>query len=212
MCIRDRKNLKAEIRKPSILENYYQILLEEGFEGASIGKIAKRMNIHPSLIIHYFKTKENMTIELVDLLIEKYEAPEFLQLGDIKDLNKRFQVLIDTLFSFEWSRTIDPGIHFFFYYLSFRNSKIRERYEAMIQGFRDYLVDELQIYKREGIVKTKDLKKAADMIVTLMEGLEFHAHFLADHQPFEDFADYAKRTVFSMLRHETFASNFVDSN
>ena len=52
-----RKNLKAEIRKPEILENYYQVLIEEGFEGVSIAKIAKRMNIHPSLIIHYFKTK-----------------------------------------------------------------------------------------------------------------------------------------------------------
>jgi AcrR family transcriptional regulator len=207
-----RKNLKAEIRKPSILENYYQVILEEGFEGASIGKIAKRMNIHPSLIIHYFKTKENMTIELVDLLIEKYEAPEFLQLSDIKDLNMRFQAFINTLFSFEWSRTIDPGIHFFFYYLSFRNPKIRERYEAMIQGFRDYLVNELQIYKREGIVKVKDLKKAADIIVTLMEGLEFHAHFLSERQPFEVFANYAKGTVFSMLRDETFPSNFADSN
>jgi AcrR family transcriptional regulator len=207
-----RKNLKAEIRKPSILENYYQVILEEGFEGASIGKIAKRMNIHPSLIIHYFKTKENMIIELVDLLIEKYEAPEFLQLGYIKDLNKRFQAFIDTLFSLEWSRTIDPGIHFFFYYLSFRNPKIRKRYEAMIQGFRDYLVNELQIYKREGIVKVKDLKKAADIIVTLMEGLEFHTHFLSERQPFEDFANYAKRTVFSMLRNKNFPANFADSN
>ena len=54
-----RKNQKAEIRKPEILENYYQVLIEEGLEGTSIGKIAKRMDIHPSLIIHYFKTKEN---------------------------------------------------------------------------------------------------------------------------------------------------------
>ena len=42
-----RKNQKAEIRKLEILENYYQILIDEGFEGASIGKIAKRMHIHP---------------------------------------------------------------------------------------------------------------------------------------------------------------------
>ena len=76
-----RSYQKAEIRKPEILDNFYHVLLEEGFEGASFGKIAKRMNIHPSLIIHYFKTKENLTTELVDLLIEKYEAPEFLQFG-----------------------------------------------------------------------------------------------------------------------------------
>jgi AcrR family transcriptional regulator len=206
-----RSYQKAEIRKPEILETYYQVLLEEGFEGTSIGKIAKRMNIHPSLIIHYFKSKENMTIELVDLLIEKYEALEFLQFDHIEDLEQRFQALMDTVFSFEWSRTIDPGLHFGFYYLSFRNPKIREAYEAMIQRFRDYLMSELELYQQEGIIKANDLKKAADIIVTLMEGLEFHAHFLSKRQPFEKFANYAKHVVLSMLKDETFSSNFANS-
>jgi AcrR family transcriptional regulator len=225
-----RSYQKAEVRKPEILETYYQVLLEEGFEGTSIGKIAKRMHIHPSLIIHYFKTKENMTIELVELLIEKYEAPEFLQFDHIQDLEQRFQALMDTVFSFEWSRTIDPGLHFGFYYLSFRNPKIREAYEAMIQRFRDYLIGQLELYQQEGIVKTNDIKKAADMhyqqegivktndikkaadiIVTLMEGLEFHAHFLSTGQPYEDFANYAKHVVLSMLKDETFSSSFTNS-
>jgi AcrR family transcriptional regulator len=206
-----RSYQKAEIRKPEILENFYHVLLEEGFEGTSIGKIAKRMNIHPSLIIHYFKTKENLTIELVDLLIEKYEAPEFLQFDHIQDLEQRFQSMIDTIFSFEWSRTIDPGLHFGFYYLSFRNPKIREAYEKMMQHFRDYLVRELELYHQEGIVKANDAKMAADTIVTLMEGLEFHAHFLSEGQTFEKFANYAKHLVISMLKDETFSSNYGNS-
>ncbi len=53
--------------------------MEEGFEDASIGKIAKRVNIRPPLIIHYFKTKENLTLEWVEFFIQKYKAPEFLQ-------------------------------------------------------------------------------------------------------------------------------------
>ena len=195
-----RKKQKAEIRKPEILENYYQVLIEEGFEGASIGKIAKRMNIHPSLIIHYFKTKENMTIELVDLLIEKYLAPEFLQFNHIRDTDQRFNALMDTVFSFEWSRTVDPGVHFGFYYLSFRNQTIRQRFKDMFGRFRDYLVGELDAYKKEGIIKVADVEKAADALVTLMEGLEFHAYFLSDGRPFDDFADYAKKLTLEILR------------
>jgi AcrR family transcriptional regulator len=206
-----RSYQKAEIRKLEILENFYHVLLEEGFEGTSIAKIAKRMNIHPSLIIHYFKTKENLTIELVDLLIEKYEVPEFLQFDHIQDLEQRFQSMLDTIFSFEWSRTIDPGLHFGFYYLSFRNPKIREAYEKMMQHFRDYLVRELELYRQEGIVKANDIKMAADTIVTLMEGLEFQAHFLSEGQPFEKFANYAKHLVVSMLKNETFSSNYGNS-
>jgi hypothetical protein len=43
--------------------------------------------------------------------------------------------------------------------------------------------------------------KAADIIVTLMEGLEFHAHFLSEGQSFEDFAEQAKRTALKALNH-----------
>ena len=199
-----RKNQKAEIRKAEILETYYQVLLEEGFEGTSIGKIARRMNIHPSLIIHYFKTKENMTTELVNLLIKKYEAPEFLQFDHIDDLDQRFQALIDTVFSFEWSRTIDPGLHFGFYYLSFRSPAIHERYRKMIQRLRDYLIGELARYREAGIIKTNSLKRAADLIVTLMEGLEFQAHFLSEGKHFEEFAGDAKKVILNMLKDNGF--------
>ena len=195
-----RKNLKAEIRKPEILENYYQVIIREGIEGASIGKIAKRMNIHPSLIIHYFKTKDNMTVELVDFLIEKYEAPEFLQFNHIGDMEKRFDTLIDTIFSLDWSRTVDPGAHFGFYYLSFRNPAIRERFEKMIGRFRDYLAGEFERFKAAGVITVKDVKGAADLVVTLMEGLEFHAHFLSDGQPFETFAEKAKKMALAILK------------
>ena len=197
-----RKNQNADTRKPEILENYYQVLIEEGFEGASIGKIAKRMNMHPPLIIHYFKTKENMTIELVDFMIEKYEAPEFLQFDHIKDIAQRFDALMGTIFSFEWSRTINPGVHFGFYYLGFRNQKIKQRFEAMFKNFRNYLVGELEVYRKAGIVKVKNLKNAADAIVTLMEGLEYHAHFLSDNEPFEEFANYSRQMIVSMLKNQ----------
>ena len=194
-----RKNRKADIRKPEILEHYYQVLIKEGFEGASIGKIAKRMDIHPSLIIHYFQTKENMTLELVKALIDRYEAPEYLQFDHIEDPRERFQALMDTLFSLEWSRTVDPGVHFGFYYLSFRNPAVRERFEEMIKRLRDHLVAELERFRAAGIVRMDDVRLAADMIVTLIEGLEFHAHFLSEGRPFQEFAEAAKRLAVTML-------------
>ena len=196
-----RKNQKAEIRKPQILESYYQVIIEEGLEGASIGKIAKQMNVHPSLIIHYFKTKEKMTVELVDLLIEKYEASEFLDFSHIPDLKERFQALMDTIFSLEWSRTVNPGVHFGFYYLSFRHPVIRERFTEMFKRFREYLVRELKIYRDAEIIQTTDLKTAADMIVTMMEGLEFHANFLSEGQPFEQYAEMSKKAAINLLMH-----------
>ena len=66
---------------------------------------------------------------------------------------------------------------------------------------------ELELYRQVGIVKVKNTKMAADTIVTLMEGLEFHAHFLSGGQPFEKYAGYAKQLAISMLKDETFSSD-----
>jgi len=198
-----RKNKNADHRKPEILESYYQVMIEKGIEGTSISKIAERLDIHPSLIIHYFKNKENMKLELVELLIEKYEAPEFLKFDHIENGEERFTALMDTLFSFEWSRTVDPGVHFGFYYLSFRSDKIRERFNQMFARFRTYLQEQLADLNTSGIIRVSNEKKAADVIITLMEGMEFHAQFLANGGSFEDFADSAKKTAVIALKSGT---------
>ncbi len=195
-----RKNKNATLRKPEILESYYQILIQEGLEGASISKIAKHMDIHPSLIIHYFKNKENMKLELIDLLIEKYKSPDMIDLNHIEDDEDRFHALIDILFSFDWSRTVNPGIHFGFYYLSFRNKEIQKRFKRMFVWLRDYIQEQLVYFNSKDIINIKDEKQAADLIVTLMEGLEFHSHFLSDHQSFDTFSQIAKKNILNVLK------------
>ena len=195
-----RKNQNAGLRKPEILESYYQVMIQKGIEGASISKIAERLDIHPSLIIHYFKNKENMKLELVDLLIEKYEAPDFLTFDHIENDEERFNALMDTLFSFVWSRTVDPGVHFGFYYLSFRNDSIKERFKQMYAKFRVYLQEQLVYFNSKGIINVSDERKAAGIIITLMEGLEFHTQFLANGHPFDDFAESAKKTAIIALK------------
>ncbi len=194
-----RKNLNADRRKPEILESYYQVMIQEGIEGSSISKIAKRLDIHPSLIIHYFKNKENMKLELIDLLINKFESPEMIDFRHIADPGKRFTALMDAIFSVQWSRTVDPSVHFGFYYLSFRNEEISNRFEIMFKWLRDYLAEQLNFFNDAGIIQVRDVNKAADYIVTIMEGLEFHAQFLAEGKPFEDFAQTAKKTVRAAL-------------
>ena len=199
-----RKNKNAALRKPDILEGYYQVLIQEGLEGASIGKIADRIGIHPSLIIHYFKNKENLKLALVDLLIEKYKSPDMIDFDHIEDDEERFDALIETLFSFKWSRTVDPGVHFGFYYLSLRNDQIMERFRLMFKWLRDYLADQLMDFNAKGVIQVQDATRAADYIVTLMEGLEIHNQFLSNGKPFEHFAQTARSALVRALRNGDF--------
>lgn len=198
--MKTRKNQNAALRKPEILEGYYDVLIEEGLEGSSISKIAKKLDIHSSLIFHYFQNKDNLTFELIDLMIDKFKSVHLLEFEHIKDDEERFTALIDTIFSYQWSRTVDPGIHFGFYYQSFRDERTLGRFKKMFTWLKDFLCAQLVSFNSKGIIRVQDEEKAAEYIVTLMEGLEFHAQFLGDGQPFENFAEIAKKSIFALLK------------
>lgn len=198
--MKTRKNQNAALRKPEILEGYYNVLIEEGLEGTSISKIAKRLNIHTSLIFHYFQNKDNLTFELIELMIDKFKSVHLLKFEHIQDDEERFAALIDTIFSYEWSRTVDPGIHFGFYYQSFRDERTLERLRAMFSWLKNFLHGQLVEFNSKGIIRVSDEEKAAEYIITLMEGLEFHAQFLGSAQPFEIFSETAKKSVLVLLK------------
>ena len=198
--MKSRKNQNAAIRRPEILEGYYNVLIEEGLEGASLSKIAKKLDIHTSLIFHYFQSKENLTVELVELMIEKFKSIHLLAFDHIEDDEERFAALIDEIFSLQWSRTVDPGVHFGFYYQSFRDERTLERLKKMFAWLKDFLFEQLVSFNSKGIIQVKDEEKAAEYIVTLMEGLEFHAQFLGNRQPFDKFAETAKKSVIALLK------------
>ncbi|MFW2368871.1 MAG: TetR/AcrR family transcriptional regulator [Desulforhopalus sp.] len=195
-----RKNKNAELRKPEILEGYYNVMIKEGIDGTSISKIAKHLGIHPSLILHYFKTKENLRLELIEMMVSKFKSRHLISLDHIRDDAQRFEALITILFSYEWSRTVDPGVHYGFYYQSYRDENIKRICGDMFRWLRDFLYKELLYYNKKGIIRVKDELKAADIIVTLMEGLEFHAQFLSDHERFEEFAETCKQSALALLK------------
>ncbi|MBW2366421.1 MAG: TetR/AcrR family transcriptional regulator [Deltaproteobacteria bacterium] len=191
-----RKRKNAEFRKPEILESLYNIIIKEGIEGASMAKIAKKINIHTSLIFHYFQNKENMLIELAKFIEEKYDPPYVRKkLKKIKDPKQRFEEFLNSLFSEEDLKSVDHSVYYAFYYLTYRNEKIRECYTHMFKKHRDFIVRELDLYMREGVIKKIDLEIAADFIVSLFEGLGFIYDFLADDKPHEVYGKFAKDVI-----------------
>ena len=66
-----RKNLK-EARQKEIIGAFYRLSKKEGLENASIAKTSELININPSLIMHYFKTKDYLVYGLIELILDKY--------------------------------------------------------------------------------------------------------------------------------------------
>ncbi|MBW1892837.1 MAG: TetR family transcriptional regulator [Deltaproteobacteria bacterium] len=190
---------KADIRKFEILEHFQQVLAKEGFEGASIAKIAKQMGTHPSLLIHYFSTKEEMIIELVDFILEKYESMALQKSREILNPEQRLNTLLDTIFGVDWISLVDSSAFYACYYLSFRNRKVKERLEKLYKRFKEYLVNEINLCVSEGLIKESDPEKDADFIISLVEGLSFYRNITGGKQKYRELGSYLKEKALQIL-------------
>jgi AcrR family transcriptional regulator len=195
---RERKN--AEIRKPEILRHYYQVIIDEGFENTSIDKIAKRMGIHPSLIFHYFKTKENATVELVDFIFQDNEKATLEHIEQIADPEQRFNEFINTIFGKSWSESVNTVAFYACFYLGLRNKRINEKLQISFNRFRDFIRRELNIYKKAGLIAVKDIDKAADIILTLEEGFDHVMNIAPGNKTFEESSKIIKEVALTLLK------------
>jgi len=194
-----RKKDKADIRKHEILEHFQVVLAEQGFEGASIAKIAKKMDVHPSLLIHYFSTKEDMILELVDFILEQYETMALKKMKEMNNPKKRLTMLLDTIFGIDWISLVDSSSFYACYYLSFRNAEVKERLAKLYKRFKEYLVNEINMCINEGLINESDPEKDADLIISLVEGLSFYRNIAGGKETYQELGSYLKEKALQML-------------
>lgn len=190
---------KTETRKKEILESFQQVISEEGIEGASMGKIAANMGIHPSLIIHYFKNKEEMTVALAEFIFEKYETTFAKKLDEIRNPKQRLDALLNTIFSVDWISLVDTQAFYACYYLCFRNKKVKAEFEKMYQMFKTYLAEEIQLCMNEGVIRRTDPDMYADLIIALVEGLSFYRNISGGPSKYSELGKYLKARALEIL-------------
>ncbi len=195
-----RAREKAEIRKREIIENFYEVLTEEGLEGASIAKIAHRMGVYPSLLIHHFSTKEEMVVELVDFITRRYEEVFLSKLEEIEDPKQRLAGIIDSVFGLDWLRLIDNGAFYACYALSFRNARVREHFQRMYQTLRDVLVGEITAYAESGNAVAMEPGRAADLAIIQLAGFNYYKNIFGNERRFEEISEQLKEYVWSLIK------------
>ncbi len=184
-----KKRQNAELRKPDILKNYYQVILKEGIEGASIAKVAKRMKINPSLIIHYFTTKDNMTVALVDYMSKIYNKLFMEMTIETDDPLKRLERLVEIFCSNEWYNNSDISGDFSMISLSFRNKKVFYHLQNMYNEFIKLIVRELEIISSTGDIKFSNPVRTAALIISTLEGYRHFKHFYIDESASESYRE-----------------------
>ncbi len=162
---------KADERKSEILHCYWEIVEKEGFENTSIARIAEQMGIHPSLIIHYFKTKDDMVVDLLVTFIREYVESLRDKYYSENDVHRQFDVLVNDVFeivTFPWNFKTMMNL---LQYLAGRHEQIVKEIRPVMIKFVDMLVKEMGKFMDAGIIQRDDPALIADLYRIFCEGL-----------------------------------------
>jgi AcrR family transcriptional regulator len=195
----DKREERRRLRRRAILGGYYQVLLDEGLEGASIAKIAKQVAVQPSLIIHYFGTKEQLTIELVDYLLEVYYEEYGARLAAIEDPSERLLAILDTLFSVQYQQLLDDRVFYACFYISLRHPTVRQAFATLARAELDLLEGAVDACMAQGAIPRDDPHELATVVKALEAGYAFLIGGGADEELAAAVGKTVKARAFKLL-------------
>ena len=178
-----RKSKLTERRK-EILDHFYMVILEEGFENASIAKIAKRMDVNPSLLIHYFSTKEEMVRGLIDSILDQYQQHFLPALESTPDPEARLNYLLESMGGHKYREKTDGAVYYSCYALVFRDAAIKQRFQDVYRQICDMIVQEIERANAKGVLEVSDPRMAANALIWVAEGMSFYGNIFDHEQPF----------------------------
>jgi AcrR family transcriptional regulator len=190
---------RSHRRRREMLEAYYQTLLDEGLQGASIAKIARRLEVPPSLLIHYFGTKEQMTIELVDYLLEVFRETYGDKLAGIADPLARLHAILDEFFSPEYHQLLDDRAFYACFYLSLTHPKVRHAYATHYEASLELVETAIRECIEAGLIPRDDAHELAMTVKAMEEGYAFLIGGGADEDVKATMGQVLKERVLRML-------------
>ncbi|SCX79356.1 TetR/AcrR family transcriptional regulator [Desulfoluna spongiiphila] len=171
-----RKRQSADERKPAILKAFYEVIEAEGFENASVAKVAKQAGVHASLIIHYFGSKEKMVMALVDEVLRTYAAL-FARLPEGGDPEERLECLLSLIWSREWYEAASFSVVFSFLALSQRDAEVMERVRNLYGNYRRYLNKQMALLSDAGVIRVDDPQATTEALISLSEGSHYFCQY-----------------------------------
>jgi len=167
-----RQSLK-DIRQKEIILAFYTVAKKIGLENASLAKVADHMDINPSLIAHYFKTREALFSGLIGFTLVRYRNI-YKTNGQDYSTARQLKKLIDNLFSRKWDKLVDDGVFYSCYAFTYRDRRIRSAFRDLHDSLRKMLVDALNKASKNGIIRINNVKETAEIVFALVEGAYYY--------------------------------------
>lgn len=172
-------------RQKEIIKAFYKVAKKEGLENASIAKTAESIGINPSLVMHYFKTKDHLVYGLIEYILDKYLLIYKIPPEYTTHPKKALLKVIDNIFSNKWNILFDDSVSYSCYSLAFRDKIIKERYKSLLDALRQKLELLIQDCKNIGVLEVEDPALVADIIFVLVDGAYYYLSLVTDREEYQ---------------------------
>ncbi|UCF96906.1 MAG: TetR family transcriptional regulator [Spirochaetaceae bacterium] len=179
-----RKDIPDRRRK-EIMESCYQVIARKGLEGATLKRIGREMGVAPSLLIHYFKNKEELMVALVEYMVEKMETTLLPGLEKLKNAKERLSYYIDKTLNFDVAQTVDDKVFYGCFYLALKDERIRKSFQRMYNRDSDIVIRLINDYVEEEGITGIDPEQIAVQITSYIEGFYIYRVVFGDTPKFQ---------------------------
>jgi len=162
---------KSEERRKEILEACYQVVAKSGLEGATLKSIGREMGVAPSLLMHYFASKEELIQSLVDFMIQKMDSTFLERMEQIPTARERLELFLEKNLSFELPDAVDSKVFYGAFYLSISDERVRQSFRRVYDHDRAVISRLVSDYAAEAGIRDLHPDLLAIQVVSLIEGL-----------------------------------------
>ncbi len=178
-----RRTPRGEARRTALLEAAREVFLEQGYEGASIEEIVRRVGGSKASLYSYFGSKEGLFWELVGTLSDEFLA----ELAVPTRADAQLEQILNTIGMRFLRAFLDPAGCSLFRTLiaeSQRFPQLAERFfERGPQRVLHALGQYLRLQQAAGRIDCADAEMAASQLLELVKGPP-HSHMMLGLPPF----------------------------
>lgn len=167
-----RTSLATE-RRRQILEALYRCIVRDGLAGASTRVIAKEADLRQSVLLHYFKNRDEMLEELLETMVKETIGKHKAMMRHCRNTQERFDRSVKFLFSSVVIPLEDRSLFYDYWSESHRNKKVRNAIKRLIHVQREYIMEAFADTSKTAVLSTAEIKEIANILIALYEGVYY---------------------------------------
>jgi len=193
---------KSTIRRLEIMESCYQVIAEKGLEGATLKQIGREMGVSASLLMHYFASKEEMILALVDFMVQKMDKTYFRATRKTKSARERLALYIDKNLNFEIPQSVKDKVFYGSFYLALSDERILGSFRRMYDHDHKMIVDLIKDYMQEQGIDNLKPDLLAIQLISAIEGFYIYRVVYGDSSQLDRAVKNYKETLWKILEGE----------